>query len=109
MAMACARPASSEPGRERYQYRAVETRSDRRPCITQDLFHIIAETLNGAARCGAFSRLVLVAPPETLQAIKAKLDDWGSMLLVGELAQELVALDEPDLRSRLSGIQTRSH
>ena len=49
----------------------------------------VAALLNAAARGKAFDRLVLVAPPKTLGALRGALDKQTAALVTGELGKDL--------------------
>ena len=49
----------------------------------------VAALLNAAARSKSFDRLVLVAPPKTLGALRGALDKQTAALVTGELGKDL--------------------
>ena len=61
----------------------------------------MAGVLNAAARRRAFDRLVLVAPPEPLGALRAKLDPAARQRVVKEIGKDLTGVGERELSSRL--------
>lgn len=61
----------------------------------------MADVLNAAARRRAFDRLVLVAPPEPLGALRAKLEPLARQRVVREIGKDLTGVDDRDLPSRL--------
>lgn len=63
----------------------------------------MAGVLNAAARRNAYERLVLVAPPEPLGALRAKLDPATRQRVVREIGKDLTGLAEHDLPARLEG------
>jgi protein required for attachment to host cells len=83
---------------------AIQPRSDLHEQAKLDFARATAETVNEAAKHGAFDRLVLVALPKTLHAIKLGLDDPALARLVAEHPHDLVKLPEGELRDRLSAI-----
>lgn len=63
----------------------------------------MAGVLNAAVRRNAFERLVLVAPPEPLGALRAKLDPATRQRVVREIGKDLTGLADHDLPTRLEG------
>lgn len=61
----------------------------------------MAGVLNEAARRRAFDRLVLVAPPEPLGALRAKLEPTARQRVVREIGKDLTGVDERELAGRL--------
>jgi len=61
----------------------------------------MAGVLNAAARRNAFERLVLVAPPEPLGALRAKLGPAARRRLVREIGKDLTGLAERDIPAKL--------
>ena len=61
----------------------------------------MAKMLNDAGRRRAFDRLVLVAPPEPLGALRAKLDPAVRMKVTAEIGKDLTSLAPRELAARL--------
>jgi protein required for attachment to host cells len=62
----------------------------------------MAKMLNEAAHRNAYDRLVLVAPPEPLGALRAKLDATTRGLVVKEIGKDLTGVPAHDLPKRLN-------
>lgn len=63
----------------------------------------MAGVLNRAAKRKAFDRLVLVAPPEPLGGLRAKLESAARGRVIREIGKDLTGVPERDLASRLEG------
>lgn len=61
----------------------------------------MAGVLNAAARRRAFDRLVVVAPPEPLGALRAKLEPTVRRRLVKEVGKDLTGVGERELPAKL--------
>ena len=61
----------------------------------------MAKMLNDAGRRRAFDRLVLVAPPEPLGALRAKLDPAVRTKVTAEIGKDLTSLTPRELAARL--------
>ncbi len=61
----------------------------------------MAAVLNKEAKHHAFERLVLVAPPEPLGSLRAKLDSATRGRVVKEIGKDLTNLTEHELPKRL--------
>lgn len=70
----------------------------------QDFAHLVADVVNKAANEESFTKLVLVAGPETSSAIKAALNQQNMAHLAGEDHHDLVQLPMAELRARLAQI-----
>lgn len=66
--------------------------------------HGIAQMLDEARGRRAFDHLVLVAPPETLGELRAKLDKHTQAMISGEVAKDLTRHTIRDLPSHLNGV-----
>jgi protein required for attachment to host cells len=66
--------------------------------------HGIARLLDDARTRRAFDRLVLVAPPETLGELRAKLDKQTQALISAEVPKDLTRHMIQDLPSHLNGV-----
>lgn len=64
----------------------------------------LAAQLNRAANERAFDRLVLVAPPKTLGALRSTLDKKVSGMIHGELDKDLTNANDADLPSHLNQV-----
>lgn len=62
----------------------------------------MAKVLNEAAHRNDFDRLVLVAPPEPLGALRAKLTPTARGRVVQEIGKDLTGISVHDLPSRLN-------
>lgn len=82
----------------------MEPRVDWHQFEKQKFAHAMAKLLDEARTRNAFDRLVLVAPPETLGELRAKLDKQTQALVTGELAKDLTKHPIPDLPDHLDGV-----
>ena len=62
----------------------------------------IAKMLNAAARRNAYDRLVLVAPPEPLGALRSKLDSATRGRIIKEIGKDLTGVPPHALPKRLT-------
>jgi protein required for attachment to host cells len=63
--------------------------------------HLVGEKLSALEAAGAFNELVLVAPPEILEAIRGSLDRATEAKVIGTLAKDLVRVPDHDLQPHL--------
>jgi protein required for attachment to host cells len=82
----------------------MEPRVDWHQFEKQKFAHSIARLLDDARNRRAFDRLVLVAPPETLGELRAKLDKHTQALVAGEIAKDLTRHMIEDLPQHLDGV-----
>jgi protein required for attachment to host cells len=85
------------------QRHAMEPRSDPHSQEKLAFARKVAGLLNEAAACGEFQRLVLVAPPRMLGALRSQLDEPTRALVTWELARDLVRAPISDLGRQLGG------
>lgn len=73
--------------------------------LEQDRFaQSVAERLNAAAANDGFDRLVIVAAPKTLGALRAALDGAASKRVTGELSKDLMKIPAHDLIGHLAEV-----
>jgi protein required for attachment to host cells len=90
-------PATHTQGADR-PGRVMQSNLGRRSSVEQTDWHEIAEIkfaetvasrLNAAARDNRFDKLILVAPPHTLAALRKSLDSKTAQYVVAEVAKDL--------------------
>jgi protein required for attachment to host cells len=82
----------------------MEPRVDWHQYEKQKFAHGIAKLLDEARTRRAFDHLVLVAPPETLGELRAKLDKHTQALVSAEIAKDLTHHMIEDLPNHLNGV-----
>lgn len=82
----------------------MEPRVDWHEQQKQHFARDLAERLDGAAAEKAFDRLILVAPPKPLGALRAALGAAASRLVTGELPKDLMRASEEEILDRLEAI-----
>jgi len=80
----------------------MEPRADVHRLEQERFAQAVAARLNQAAAANAFDRLVIAAPPKTLGALRAALDQPASKLVCGELAKDLMKTPAGDLLDHLA-------
>lgn len=80
---------------------SITPRNDLHEQAQVDFAHSVAARLNAADQDGAFDQLVLVAPPEILHAMQAKLDPGTAARVIGTLMKNLVKTPDDKLQSHL--------
>lgn len=106
-----ANPPTSEQGTER-PGRVMQSNLNRRSAVEQTDWHEIAEDrfagtvaaqLDAAAERGEFEKLVLVAPPNTLAALRKKLDAKTAQRVVAEIDKDFTKHPVPEIARLLTG------
>ena len=83
---------------------AMEPRADWHEQQKQRFARDLAQHLDGAAAEKAFDRLILVAPPKLLGALRAQLGAAARRLVTGELPKDLMRASEKELLGQLGTI-----
>jgi protein required for attachment to host cells len=83
---------------------SMEPRVDWHQYEKQKFAHGIAKLLDDARMRRAFDHLVLVAPPETLGELRAKLDKQTQAVISGEVPKDLTRHMIKDLPNHLNGV-----
>lgn len=100
---------SDKPGRSFESARtgirhAMEPRVDWHQFEKQKFAHSMAKLLDEARTRNAFDRLVLVAPPDTLGELRAKLDKHTQALITAEIAKDLTKHPAHELPDHLKDV-----
>jgi len=86
-------------------HHALQPRHDPHALAEAEFAHLVAAEIEAAFPRGSFERLVLTAPPRTLNAIRDKLGADVAKAIVGTLGKDLVKLPDdavmPHLRQWL--------
>jgi protein required for attachment to host cells len=92
--------------------RVVQSRTSRRSAVEQTDWHEMAEEkfaatvaarLNRAAQRKQFEQIVLVAPPQTLAALRTELDKETQSRVLAELDKDLTKHPLPEIARLLTG------
>jgi protein required for attachment to host cells len=106
-----ANPPTHEQGADR-PGRAIQSVIGRRSAVGQTDWHEVAEEkfaatvaarLNSAAQHNKFERIVLVAPPQTLAALRKQLDPHASRRVIAEVDKDLTKHPVPEIARLLTG------
>lgn len=92
------------PGRH-----AMEPPTDPHQKAEDQFLRSVVDHLEDASNKGAFDRLVLVAPPKALSALRTGLSKPLAAKVTGELAKDLTNTPEPDLRDHLRDVVAFTH
>lgn len=102
---------TSEQGADR-PGRVMQSNLNRRSAVEQTDWHEIAEDrfaatiaskLDAAANAGQFDKLILVAPPNTLAALRKKLDAKTAQRVVAEVDKDFTKHPVPEIARLLTG------
>ena len=83
---------------------AMEPRIDRHEQQKQRFARDLARRLDAAAGEKAFDRLILVAPPKLLGALRSLLGAAARRLVTGELPKDLMRAPQREIREQLGAI-----
>lgn len=78
-------------------HHTVSPRHDMHALAKEKFAHAVAEQLNVAAAADTFDRLVIVAPPHTLSAIRQWLDATTAAKVIGTLQKDLLKIPDNEL------------
>lgn len=92
--------------------RVMQSANGKRSAVEQTDWHEIAEErfatavaqkLNAAANSDRFEKLILVAPPNTLAALRKNLDSKATQRIVAEVNKDLTKHPVPEIARLLTG------
>ena len=92
--------------------RVMQSANGKRSAVEQTDWHEIAEErfataiaqkLNAAANSDQFEKLILVAPPSTLAALRKNLDSKATQRIVAEVNKDLTKHPVPEIARLLTG------
>ena len=81
---------------------AVEPRDDLHEAAKQDFIALVAAEIEAEHGRDQFDRLVLVAPPGVLTALKQKLSKPMAKIVASDLQKDLTKVPDHDLTEHLS-------